>query len=337
MLALPGPQRVPYVEQIRVVYPRWNDILTEIAACHVSQPYAAEPPCLLLLGPTGAGKSTLISSYAQRYPRVVTATSVSMPVVRAAIPVPATIKNMLEVLLRALGDPRAANGTIGGMTLRLVSYFKDCGVQLLILDELQHFYDKDNQRVLLMVSDWLKRFIKEETKVACVLVGLEEQADQIVNANSQLARLFGDPYSLAPFQWDEAQPETVKEFRTFLMQLESLLPLHEPSNLANRERAWRCFVACGGVTAYLMALIRHATTSALRANREHLDDILLMEAFDKRLAGKRRGIPNPFIGDPPLPPQRDAAPLAASDLPVTGRQGRPRKPRSPKTRDVLHS
>ena len=28
----------------------------------------------------------------------------------------------------------------------------------------------------------------------------------------QLARLFGDPFVLAPFQWDEAQPKTVEEF-----------------------------------------------------------------------------------------------------------------------------
>ncbi len=105
ILALPGRQRLPYVEQIRVVYPRWNAILDDIARCHERQPYAAEPPCLLLIGPTGAGKTTLLSSYAQRYPRTVVARGMHIPVLCATIPAKATIKNLLTELLDGLGDP----------------------------------------------------------------------------------------------------------------------------------------------------------------------------------------------------------------------------------------
>lgn len=337
ILALPGRQRLPYVEQIRVIYPRWNAILDEIARCHERQPYAAEPPCLLLIGPTGAGKSTLLASYSQRYPRITTVQSMSIPVLCATIPAKATIKNLLTELLDGLGDPRAANGTIGGMTLRLKGFIKDCGVQVFILDELQHFVDQESQKILLNVSNWLKTLIKE-TKVACVLVGLSGEAEQVVNANPQLARLFGDPRHLTPFTWDKAQSQTVKEFRTFLAQLEALLPLREPSQLAARERAWRCFVACDGVTAYLMALIRQATEDALLTGRESLNDVLLAQAFRKRLAGERRGIPNPFEGDPPLPKRPDSPPSSPpSGQPTTGRRGRIRQPRKPTVRDVIRS
>lgn len=337
ILALPGRQRLPYVEQIRVIYPRWNAVLDEIARCHERQPYAAEPPCVLLIGPTGAGKSTLLASYTQRHPRTITAQSMSIPILCATIPAKATIKSLLTELLHSLGDPRAASGTIDGMTLRLKSFIRDCGVQVLILDELQHFVDQESQKILLNVSNWLKRLIKE-TKVACVLVGLSGEAEQVVNANPQLARLFPDPHVLTPFTWDEAQPETVKEFRTFLKQLEGLLPLRAESNLSQRERAWRCFVACDGVTAYLMALIRQATEDALLTGRECLDDVLLAQAFRKRLAGERRGIANPFEGDPPLPKRPDAAPPPpTSGQPVTGRRGRKRQPRNVTMRDVIRS
>lgn len=337
ILALPGRQRLPYVEQVRVIYPRWNALLDEVARCHDRQPYAAEPPCLLVIGPTGAGKSTLMTFYILRYPRIITAQGMSLPILCATIPAKATIKNLLTELLDSLGDPRAASGTIGGMTLRLKGFMRDCGVQVLILDELQHFYDQESDRVLVHVSNWLKTLIKE-TRVACVLVGLSGDAEQVVNANPQLARLFGDPRVLTPFTWDEAQPETVKEFRSFLKQLEALLPLREPSQLATHERAWRCFVACDGVTAYLMALIRQATEDALLTGRECLDDVLLAQAFRKRLAGERRNIPNPFEGDPPLP-KRPEAPLSSSytGKPVTGRRGRIRKPRKPTVRDVIRS
>jgi hypothetical protein len=337
ILALPGRQRLPYVEQIRVIYPRWNTILDDIARCHERQPYAAEPPCLLLIGPTGAGKSTLLASYAQRHPRTITARSMSIPVLCATIPAKATIKSLLTELLDSLGDPRAASGTIDGMTLRLKGFISDCGVQVFILDELQHFVDQESQKILLNVSNWLKRLIKETT-VACVLVGLSGEAEQVVNANPQLARLFPDPHVLTPFTWNEAHPETVKEFRTFLAQLEAMLPLREPSQLAARDRAWCCFVAGDGVTAYLMALIRQATEDALLTGREHLDDVLLAQAFRKRLAGERRGIPNPFEGEPPLPKRSDAPPTSSpSGQPVTGRRGRVRQPRKPTVRDVIRS
>jgi len=42
---------------------------------------------------------------------------------------------------------------------------------LLILDEVQHFRDRDSRRVLENARNWLKTLIKE-TGVACVLVGL---------------------------------------------------------------------------------------------------------------------------------------------------------------------
>jgi len=62
---------------------------------------------VLVVGPTGAGKSTLVATYARERPAVLTETGVTYPVVKATIPTPATIKALAMVLLAALGDPRA--------------------------------------------------------------------------------------------------------------------------------------------------------------------------------------------------------------------------------------
>jgi len=93
------------IESIRVAYPRWQGIVEEIGRCQEWGPGAAEPPCLLVVGPTGAGKSTLVASYAREHPAVVTETGTTYPVVTATIPTPATIKALAMVLLAALGDP----------------------------------------------------------------------------------------------------------------------------------------------------------------------------------------------------------------------------------------
>lgn len=324
---LPSLNRLPYVEQVRVIYPRWNAVLADIEECHRRHALAAEPPCLMLVGPTGAGKTTLTESYAARFPATIADTSIHRPVLHTTIPSPATIKNLAIELLYALGDPRYDKGTIGSMTKRVINFFRDCGVELLILDELQHFVDRDSQKVLQNVSNWLKTLIKDhELKIACVLVGLENEANQVVDANPQLARLFGDPFVLAPFAWDEKNPATVQEFRTLLHELEKLLPLNEPSHLVQRERAWRCFVASNGILSYLMALIRQAATLALKRGQEHLDDALLAAAFDQRLAGQRRGIPNPFVGEVPARPKPKSAAGNGTNNRSTSR-GRTRKPR----------
>jgi len=281
------------IEGIRVAYPRWQRIVEEIGRCQEWGPGAAEPPCLLVVGPTGAGKSTLVASYARDYPAVLTETGTTYPVVTATIPSPATIKALAMVLLAAVGDPRATSGTVGSMTYRLTRYLRDCQVELLILDEVQHFRDRDSRRVLENASNWLKTLIKE-TGVACVLVGLQGEAEEVVGLNPQLARLFGAPHVLLPFAWDERRPETVREFVSFLALVERALPLAEPPALAEVGMARRLHTASGGVMAYLMELVRGATYLALMEGRATLDGEVLGRAFAQRLASVRRGTANPF-------------------------------------------
>jgi len=91
------------IEGIRVAYPRWQRIVAEIGRCQEWAPVAAEPPCLLVVGPTGAGKSTLVGTYARERPAVLTESGITYPVLKATIPTPATVKALAMVLLAALG------------------------------------------------------------------------------------------------------------------------------------------------------------------------------------------------------------------------------------------
>jgi hypothetical protein len=330
---LPTEERARLVERVRVLYPRWKAIEKEIVRCHEMSSFAAEPHCLLVVGPTGVGKTTLAASYALRYPRIETETGVEMPVLHATIPTAATVKDLSEELLSALGDPRASLGTTGQKSRRLSGFLRDCGTRLLILDETQHFVDRDSRRVLLNASNWLKSLVKE-TGVACVLVGLEGEAESVVSTNPQLARLFGDPLVLAPFEWDEERPDTVEEFGTFLEHLERLLPLRESSHLADRDTARRIFLASDGLMSHVMALVRGATHLALARGSERLDLDLLAAAFDHRLAGRRRAVANPFQGE--LPPSSGER---GTPRPVeaTNRRSRVRGPRRERLADVLGS
>jgi hypothetical protein len=295
--ALPIHERIAYVETIRIWYPRMTRVFEAITASHSLNPYSAEPQCMMVVRPTGVGKSTLLNSYAARHPRQVLADTSRIPVLKVTVPAKATIGNFATKLLTAVGDPLADRGSIGSRELRLLGFLRDCGVEVLMVDDLQHFVDRDSERVLHDVSNWLKNLVKE-THVTCVIAGLPD-AEDVLCANAQLGRLFGDPHHLHPFTWDDRQPDTIEEFRTFLQTLERLLPLPESFRLDGMETAWRCFVASSGNMAYLMNLIRRAAQYAIQRNHPALSYDLLAEAFDHRLAGNRRGIPNPFVGDIP--------------------------------------
>lgn len=291
--ALPPAERIQLVESILVSFPRHDRVCEKIAYCHDHSKVAAEPECLLVTGPTGAGKTTIREIYARRYPRRRTQEGAHIPVLSTSIPVPASPKSLVTRLLAALGDPLADRGTTVGQTLRLAHLLKACGVELIILDEFQHFIDRESNHILLTVANWLKDLLNE-TNVPVVLMGMP-YSDVILRANAQLERRFGAVDRIEPFGWDT--PGGQAEFRTFLRFVDGALPLEAISGLCDQEMARRVHFASGGVVGSCMKLIRRAAVLAITRGLVRVDIDLLAEVFDERFAARAGKGPNPFRAD----------------------------------------
>ena len=287
-------ERLKIANQIYVSYPRFKTILSAIEYCHHFSCCKDEPECMFLSGPTGVGKSTIYRTYASKYPRQVTKEGTIVPILAITIPAPVTVKTVVTKMLWELGDPAYEKGTIGNQTIRLISLIKDCGVELIILDEFQHFIDRDSEKVLKTVSDWLKTLILD-TNLPIILIGLPE-AEQVLQlkSHSQLSRRFANRYYLSPFDW---QSDKGLEFRTFLHLLESSLPLREASNLGSSEMALRFYYASDGIIAYVMKLIRYGTYLALKQGQEKLDLNILGAAFEQYVYADKPNKVNPFVTD----------------------------------------
>lgn len=109
-------------------------------------------------------------------------------------------------------------------------------MELFILDEFQHFIDRDSNSILNTAAGWLKSLIDNSGKPV-VLLGMP-YCNIILRASGQLERRFTMRVSLEPFGWNtEAEQD---EFRMFLCCLDEKLPFLARSNLNLYETASAC-------------------------------------------------------------------------------------------------
>jgi type II secretory pathway predicted ATPase ExeA len=289
---MPIEDRIQLVENLYIHFPRNEDTLKAIKECHSHARAANEAEGLIVQGDTGAGKTTIIKLYTRDHPRSLTDEGSIVPVLRASVPVPATCKSLATTLLTAIGDPAAGKGTQLSQTLRLKRFFEACKVELLILDEFQHFQDRDSRKVLKTVSDWLK-LLMDQTHVPIVLVGLPYSHTILDEpGNEQLQRRFATRIELEPFGYETSKER--QDFRRFLNAIDDKLPLTEKSNLADPGTALCIYEATEGVVAHVMKLIRRATVIALESGKEELTLSILALAYEQRLAANRPCKANPF-------------------------------------------
>ncbi|MBK7919864.1 MAG: TniB family NTP-binding protein [Chloroflexi bacterium] len=146
---------------------------------------------------------------------------------KAVVPAKASMNNMLTSLLASLGDPLAGRGSMGVKIHRLQRFIGDCGVRMIILDEANHFVDRDSERVLHDVSNTMKNLAKTQMLPVCWLDCLTpKKSSKLTNSLAAFLEIL-KPWSL--FRWNEEDPKTITEFRMFLHQVEQQLPLESRS------------------------------------------------------------------------------------------------------------
>lgn len=277
-------------------YPRFNALHQDIELCQELSTATGEPQCMVLEGVTGAGKSTLVKTYAESFVREETKLGRKIPVFYVETPSPVTIKGMASRMLQELGDPAAEKGTRWSMDARVINYIRACEVQLVILDDFHHLIDKDTNRVLSSVSDWLKVIIKE-TGIPYLVVGIEGAVEPILRMNLQLSRLFAVRETLQPFAWNPANKPTLDEFASFVLYAEKSIDMPLSVDLERYELLARIHFATEGVVGNIMNMMRLAALLARRQGLEAISEAVLAEAYVKRLA-KHMNRENPFAAPP---------------------------------------
>lgn len=274
-------------------YPRFKELHRYIRECQELSRLSCEPQCMALEGVTGAGKSTLVRDYVALIPPVEEETGTRIPIFYAETPSPVTVKGMAATLLARLGDPAAERGTLWAMNFRLIKLIIACQVELVILDDFHHLIDKETDRTLDQVSDWLKVLIKE-TSVPFLVVGISGKVERILQANEQLSRLFAMRETLSPLCGDLADETSIAEFSRFVQYAEQAVETCLTAALPRLELLYRLHYATNGVVGNVMNLLRYAALIARQQQNNAIDLPILSTAFAKRLAKHLPDKLNPF-------------------------------------------
>lgn len=296
--AMTNAQRIDMVEHILLQHERFNTLRERIDYCarFGTEIETKNPPCLAILGNTGAGKTTLVDTWLANAPlhTMETPEGSIIPYLYVLVPSSPKKKGAAAAFLGALHDPNPSRGTEWDMIRRVHNLIKRCKVKVIFVDEFQHLMDKDTQQVVHAIADFLKDIINQ-AHVPMILTGKLGEAEPILEANPQLDRRVGTPLVLQPFEWDRSRAETIKEFRTLMRDIDRALPL-DLSDLQNEEMAFRFYYASDGYLGWIMEIIREAAIRAIDTDCHCLNMSLLAAAYEARLAGTDvgDGKVNPF-------------------------------------------
>jgi len=283
-------ERLYKLEHIYVASPRINGILKEIENCRVDSKVAREPRSMLLIGETGAGKTTIIEKYLEKFPAFDTDERKVIPVFKSELPSKITPRALAQTMLSEMGDPDPDSGNEVALTRRLVKLIKETGVELIIIDEFQHLLKPDCKKYMDFVSNWIKSLLNN-AKVPILLAGTPD-SESILATNAQLETRISLVEELKYYSWAE-EPDRI-EYRQFLKMVDKALPFEKPANLQDPDRAIRFFAASVGMPRHTMRLILESGRIALKGGLPGLTDELFEDAFNKHLLRSSKLKKNPW-------------------------------------------
>jgi Bacterial TniB protein len=229
----------------------------------------------LLGAPSGMGKSTYLNWLSALHLPVVEESRNFVPVIKIDAPVSnKTPRALLQRLILECGLTYLQGDTEENLNQKLGLYFQQCGVVLIIIDEVEHISHPEMKRRVLDLSNRTQGvpFICASCNPTTWVMGDEEVAGR-----------WNDFFELPPYRGERLS--------RLLASLELLLPFTQPSNLALpviKEKSGEVdgpakFIELmtGGILRDIMILIRDASRRAIEADLPCLTPGLLQTTWKK--------------------------------------------------------
>jgi type II secretory pathway predicted ATPase ExeA len=277
---------------------RYKEAMYAIAELHQRRRNYGEGGGLLVIGLSGAGKSTILKSYLDNFPREHEAARTRVKVLAASVPSSPTASGVGDAIINAFGPRRPHHGSAGNKLELLINLFEKCGVEKLLLDEFHHLLYAPNLNHFREVMDWLK-LLFDKTKASVIGAGLPE-AELVADSNPQFRRRFSKRVRLLPFELDNEKD--FQEFRAILKAFGRCLPLPCATPLHEANLARRFHVGSYGLLDYVVKTLEGAVSAAATAGIELLDLPTFSAGFRNTVWHDVPDRLNPFHPESPLRP-----------------------------------
>lgn len=284
-----SPHKTFSIRTASIDHPAYCEAIRKIATIHRRGRDIKLGGGLLVTGHTGTGKTTALNFYRSQFPQREETQGTISPVLYVVTPASPTVKNLAESILVSMGDLASGRGSTEDKTRRVYKFLKECRVELLMIDEFQHFTDTSRRSSGRDVTDWLKNLLNV-AHIPVVLAGLP-RCDLVIRGNQQLARRFSSRYHLRPFSFDSNEAQM--EFRGVLKLIQQCLPV-KCLPLHDSNTARMLFVASNGVMDYVAKLIDQAVELSIRSGDGEISLLTFAQAFEDEIWRDCPEYLNPF-------------------------------------------
>lgn len=228
----------------------------------------------LLGGVSGMGKSTFLDWYTMQHQPTVESEVNVVPIMKIDAPVSnRSPKALFQRMILECGRVYLARDSEEDLLMKLGLYFRQCRVELLIVDEVEHIQHPELRRRLLEVSN-----LTHGMPIICASC----QPLRWIEGDAEVAGRWNDYFELAPY--------TGERLQQLLAFIELFLPFAEPSHLAQFTHADEQSVQVdgparlierwtGGVLRDIMVLTIDASTRAIEQGASHITVDLLTTAW----------------------------------------------------------
>lgn len=248
---------------------------------------------LRVLAPTGSGKSTAARTYKRLVEKQRPPSEQKIPILYLPLSSATTSRRLMVQILQALQDPLAEKGTEQALQVRAVAFMRRLGVELLIIDEVQHLNFRSSAKN--DVTDALKSFL--DAGVAAIAFLGTDEALSLFERNLQLnGRL------IAPFDMPKLETARLEDrslFASFVSalcrEMEAKLIFPEPIALVRPQVLGALMEVTDGVIGRVSRLFEVAVEVALRRSGETLTIDDLSIAVDRWAISQNFARRNPFL------------------------------------------
>jgi hypothetical protein len=229
----------------------------------------AHVQALMIVGPSGTGKSSVLTAIGQRpefRDEFGGPDGDVRPIVRFDVPDLPTPKEVVREICGKLHSPAPKAWTRGQVSRHLHKLFRDIGLRYLQMDEAHVFVQNLTARQIVVNARFLK-FMLVSCRVPILLAG-EEPLEELLR-HKALERRMQAPIRLGPYLWGSM--DEVQEWMALAGSLAGYLGFEESSVCGDVDLAMRLYLDTGGIIGLLAKRITEAGRLARNASAADLE------------------------------------------------------------------